>query len=206
MSRHLKNIVLDALRAKGFSLVHFSHGSSAPHARGVYYFLLPKGMERISGAIDFPIKGRAGKKKIRIIIRPSRHRPGLHEVYVLHFPKQWSEACQANRKLIKLAQQQAHAIERLAREDAAEWWERFEAQLANPAPGTKRYAHFFTFVYVTLYRELRAADQRGVSVRLAKPAGIYRHSGACRTRFFPAIVPAIRLFHTIPRIRYPVPA
>ena len=51
------------------------------------------------GAMDMVKEGQARKK--RIIVRPSRFRSGLFELYTYHFPKHWSAACVANRELIK---------------------------------------------------------------------------------------------------------
>ena len=61
--------------------------------------------------MDEPKLGQARRK--RIIVRPSRFRFGLHELYVYHFPKHWSAACIANRELIKEAQQQAKQTKQL---------------------------------------------------------------------------------------------
>ena len=52
------------------------------------------------------------KYKKRIVVRPSRFRDGLFELYTYHFPKQWSAACVANREMIKEAQRRAHALEK----------------------------------------------------------------------------------------------
>ena len=131
---------------------------SAPHAKGVRYFRISNpAIEAIWGAIDTVKQGQKCKK--RIVVRPSRHYPGLHELYTYHFPKQWSEACQANRELIKTAQRLAHAIEKDHSYAALKWRIRHIQHLLNPVPGQKTYAHFYPFVYVTIYQSLRTASQ-----------------------------------------------
>ena len=131
---------------------------SAPHANGVRNFRISTpGIEAIWGAIDTVKQGQKCKK--RIVVRPSRRYPGLHELYTYHFPKQWSKACQANRELFKTAQRLAHAIEKDHSYAALEWRIRHIQYLLNPVPGQKSYAHFYPFVYVTIYQSLRAASQ-----------------------------------------------
>ena len=144
---------------------------SAPHAKGVCYFCISNpAIVAIWGAIDTVKQGQKCKK--RIVVRPSRHYPGLHELYTYHFPKQWSKACQANRELIKTAQRLAHAIEKDHSYAALEWRIRHIQYLLNPVPGQKSYAHFYPFVYVTIYQSLRAASQstQPTASQVAKPA------------------------------------
>ena len=138
--------------------------NSTPHTKGVRYFRLAAGFTSISGAMD-PVKiGRQRRK--RIVVRPSRFRIGLHELYTYHFPTHWSAACVANRELIKLAQRQAHALEHDHSPEAYEWKLRFLIHYfrvfkggEQPEPGLKRYSRFYQFVYVSIYRELKAAVQ-----------------------------------------------
>ncbi len=138
---------------------------SAPHAKGVRYFRISNpAIEAIWGAIDTVKQGQQRKK--RIVVRPSRHYPGLHELYTYRFPKQWSEACQANRELIKTAQTLAHAIEKDHSYAALEWRIRHIQHLLNPVPGQKIYAHFYPFVYVTIYQSLRTASQTAQHIDL----------------------------------------
>ena len=144
---------------------------SAPHAKGVRYFRISNpAIEAIWGAIDTVKQGQKCKK--RIVVRPSRRYPGLHELYTYRFPKQWSEACQANRELIKTAQRLAHAIEKDHSYAALEWRIRHIQHLLNPVPGQKTYAHFYPFVYVTIYQSLRAASQAAqpAASQVATPA------------------------------------
>ena len=131
---------------------------SAPHAKGVRYFRISNpAIVAIWGAIDTVKQGQKCKK--RIVVRPSRHYPGLHELYTYHFPKQCSKACQANRELIKTAQRLAHAIEKDHSYAALEWRIRHIQHLLNPVPGQKTYAHFYNFVYNSIYQSLRTASQ-----------------------------------------------
>ena len=144
---------------------------SAPHAKGVRYFRISNpAIEAIWGAIDTVKQGQKCKK--RIVVRPSRRYPGLHELYTYRFPKQWSKACQANRELIKTAQRLAHAIEKDHSYAALEWRIRHIQHLLNPVPGQKTYSHFYPFVYVTIYQSLRAASQAAqpAASQAAQPA------------------------------------
>ncbi len=97
MSKHLKTKVIEDLKRSGFEFVPLPAGST-PHKRGVYYCRLPKGIDYWRGATDEVKEGRKYKK--RIVLRPSRFREGLFELYTFHFPKYWPEACVANRELI----------------------------------------------------------------------------------------------------------
>jgi hypothetical protein len=102
------------------------------------------------------------KRRKRIVVRPSRHYDGLFELYTYHFPKHWSDACVANRNLIKEAQRRAHALEHDHSVEALEWRIRFFRHYftvfkggAKPEPGMKRYSRFYQYTYVALYRELK---------------------------------------------------
>ena len=104
------------------------------------------------------------KRRKHIIVRPSRFRRGLFELYTYHFPTHWSAACVENRELIKLAQRQAHALEHDYSPEALEWRLRFFTHYfrvvrggADPEPGMKRYSRFYQYTYVAIYRELQAA-------------------------------------------------
>ena len=107
-------------------------------------------------------EGRKCRK--RIVVRPSRFRAGLHELYTYHFPTHWSAACIANRELIKEAQRQAHALEHDHSIEALEWRVRFFNHYfrvfkggAKPEPGMKPYSRFYQYTYVSIYRQLQAA-------------------------------------------------
>ena len=164
MSRHLKNIVIDGLKQRLATFVTLPP-SATPHTRGVRYFYTIEGIDWIRGAMDEPKLGQARRK--RIVVRPSRFRLGLHELYVYHFPKHWSAACVANRELIKEAQRQAHALEHDHSIEALEWRVRFFNHYftvfkggAQPEPGMKPYSRFYQYTYVAIYRQLKAAQQQ----------------------------------------------
>lgn len=164
MSRHLKNIIIDRLEDKCMHFVQLPPNAT-PHTRGVRYFYPARGIESIRGAMDHVKEGRQRRK--RIIVRPSRFRKGLHELYTYHFPKHWSAACVANREMIKEAQRQAHALEHDHSIEAMEWRIRFFNHYytvfkggAKPEPGMKPYSRFYQYTYVAIYRELKAAQQQ----------------------------------------------
>ena len=157
MSKFLRTQIMDAFSHTVATFVPHPSGS-APHAKGVrYLYISTPGIEALWGAFDAVKKGQKCKK--RIVVRPSRHYPGLHELYTYHFPKQWSEACQANRELIKTAQRLAHAIEKDHSYAALEWHIRHIQHLLNSVPGQKTYAYFYHFVYNSIYQSLRTASQ-----------------------------------------------
>ena len=138
---------------------------ATPHTRGVRYFRFHTGIKCLWGAMDEEKIGRARRK--RIVVRPSRFRDGLFELYTYHFPKHWSAACVANRELIKEAQRQAHALEHDHSIAALEWRVRFFDHYfrvfrrhEQPEPGFKAYAYFYQYTYVVIYRELKAAQQQ----------------------------------------------
>ena len=168
MSRHLKNIVMARLKARCVTFVSLPPASS-PHTKGVRYFHLVEGIQLLSGAMDSIKEGRARKK--RIVVRPSRFRKGLHELYTYHFPKHWSAACVANRELIKEAQRQAHALEHDHSLAALEWRIRFFNHYytvfkggAKPEPGMKPYSRFYQYTYVSIYRALKAEQQKATEI------------------------------------------
>ena len=161
MSRHLKNIVISGLEGKVATFVNLP-ANATPHTKGVRYFRAAENIECIWGAMNSLKEGR--KRRKHIIVRPSRFRRGLFELYTYHFPKTWSAACIENRELIKLAQRQAHALEHDYSPEALEWRLRFFTHYfrvvrggADPEPGMKRYSRFYQYTYVAIYRELQAA-------------------------------------------------
>jgi len=130
----------------------------------VRYLTFVEGINSIRQAMDAQKDGQ--KRRKRIVVRPSRHHLGLHELYTYHFPKHWSEACISNRELIKEAQRQAHALEHDFSYEGLEWRIRFFSHYfrvfrcgEKPAPGMKAYSRFFQFAYVSIYRALRAARE-----------------------------------------------
>ena len=161
MSRHLKNIVISGLEGKVATFVNLL-ANATPHTKGVRYFRAAENIECIWGAMNSLKEGR--KRRKHIIVRPSRFRRGLFELYTYHFPKTWSAACVENRELIKLAQRQAHALEHDYSPEALEWRLQFFTHYfrvvrggADPEPGMKRYSRFYQYTYVAIYRELQAA-------------------------------------------------
>ena len=174
MSKHLKNIVMERLKDTCATFVQLPSTrrmngcrrrlAGSPHSKGVRYFTTVEGINCIRGAIDLPAEG--AKRRKRIIVRPSRFRLGLHELYTYHFPKHWSNACVANRELIKEAQRQAHALEHDHSLEALEWRIRFFNHYftvfkggAKPEPGMKPYSRFYQYTYVAIYRRLQAERQ-----------------------------------------------
>ena len=164
MSKHLKIKVINRLKWDGFEFVSLPR-SATPHKRGVHYFHTCAFLTAIRGAMDMAKEGRKCRK--RIVVRPSRFRAGLHELYTYHFPKHWSKACVANRELIKEAQRQAHALEHDHSIEALEWRVRFFNHYfrvfkggAKPEEGMKPYSRFYQYTYVAIYRELKAEAER----------------------------------------------
>ncbi len=155
---------MDRLKWDGFEFVSLPAGST-PHKRGVHYFHTCAFLTAIRGAVDMAKEGRKCRK--RIVVRPSRFRRGLHELYTFHFPKHWSAACVANRELIKEAQRQAHALEKDHSIEALEWRVRFFNHYfrvfkggAKPEPGMKPYSRFYQYTYVAIYRQLQAERKK----------------------------------------------
>lgn len=161
MSKHLKNIVISRLKDTVATFVTLPSDAS-PHTKGVRYFRSCIGIEGLWGAMNTQKEGAQRRK--HIIVRPSRFRPGLFELYTYHFPKHWSAACVANRELIKMAQRQAHALERDHSMEALEWRVRFLMHYfrvfkghQQPEPGLKPYSRFYQYTYVSIYRALQSA-------------------------------------------------
>ena len=164
MAMHLKTIVINRLKWDGFDFVSLPR-TDTPHKRGVHYFRPPVEVKTLWGAMDTRKEGRHYKK--RIVVRPSRFRLGLFELYAYHFPTHWSDACIANRELIKEAQKQAHAIEHDHSLEALTWRVRFFNHYftvvkggAKPEEGMKRYTRFYQYTYVSIYRQLQAERKK----------------------------------------------
>ena len=164
MAMHLKTIVINRLKWDGFDFVSLPR-TDTPHKRGVHYFRPPVEVKTLWGAMDTRKEGRHYKK--RIVVRLSRFRAGLHELYTYHFPTKWSAACIANRELIKEAQRQAHALEKDHSIEALEWRVRFFNHYfsvvkggAKPEEGMKRYARFYQYTYVAIYRQMQAERKK----------------------------------------------
>ena len=164
MSKHLKTKVIEGLKYAGFTFEPLPAGST-PHKRGVHYCRMCAGVDFLLGAMDSAKEGRKYKK--RIVVRPSRFREGLFELYTFHFPKYWSEACVANRELIKEAQRRAHALEKDHTPEGIEWRIRFFHHYftvykggEKPEEGFKAYSRFYQYVYVAIYRQLQREAKR----------------------------------------------
>ncbi len=163
MAQYLKTRVINALKSTIATFVELPDGT--PHSKGVRYFRADVGVDALWGAMD---EGKLGRKyKKRIVVRPSRFRDGLFELYTYHFPKHWSAACVANREMIKEAQRQAHALEHSCTPEALEWRIRFFLHYFNvfkghakPEPGLKPYARFYQYTFVVIYRQLREEAQK----------------------------------------------
>ena len=163
MSRHLKTTVYSLLTTTVFRAVP-SPAVSTRHARGVRYLEPFEALNFYCGIMNSHKKGQKLRK--HIIVRRAPRFKGLHQLYTYHFPKTWSAACVANRDLIKTAQKLAHALEHDYSPEGIEWRLRFFHHYfhvvkggAKPEPGLKPYSRFYQFVYVSIYRELKAAVQ-----------------------------------------------
>ena len=154
MGKYLKTRVIERLSATCATFVSLP-SDVTPSSKGVRYFTTVDGIKTIRGAMDFIREGRKYHK--RIVVRPSRHRKGYHELYTYHIPKAWSKACQDNRALLHEARLQAHAIERDHSLEALEWRVQHLANYYNPKDGIKPYARLFHYVYFILQRDMRAA-------------------------------------------------
>ena len=163
MSLHLKTNVISGLKSLVSTYVPSPARSVIP-ARGVRYFIAVEKVKTLAGAMDSVAEGRHYRK--HIIVRRAPEHNGLLQLYTYHFPKSWSQACQDNRALIKLAQRQAHALEHDYSMTALEYRLRFFRHYFNvfrlhksPEPGFKRYSRFYQYTFVAIYRELKAEQQ-----------------------------------------------
>ena len=119
------------------------------------------GIESVWGAID---SVKAGKRNgYRVVVR--RHNYGeksinqdgdrWHQLFYYHFHEgAWSEGATQNREMIKAAQRTAHDIERDP-ELREPWVALYAAYRASIPEGSTKYYHFYNFVYVTIYRQMR---------------------------------------------------
>ena len=189
MAQHLKTIVMDRLKYGGATFVNLPAGTS--HSRGVRYFRIDLCIKMLWGAMDSVKEGQKYKK--RIVVRPSRFRDGLFELYTYHFPKTWSAACVANREMIKEAQRQAHALEHASTPEALEWRIRFFRHYFNvvkghaaPEPGLKPYSRFYQYAYVAIYRALQAEAAQITASQPQPHAGL----ALAATTASPSVIPA----------------
>ena len=172
MHRHLKTTVISGLKRLVSAYVPSPARSVTP-ARGVRYFIAVENIRTFSGAMNTVSEGRRYRK--HIIVRRAPEHNGLLQLYTYHFPKTWSQACQDNRALIKLAQRQAHALEHDYSMAALEYRMRFFRHYFNvfrlhkaPEQGFKRYSRFYQYTFVAIYRELKAAAQEITSLSTSR--------------------------------------
>jgi hypothetical protein len=114
-------------------------------------------------------EGRHYRK--HIVLRHYPRAKGLLQLYTYHFPRTWSAGCEVNRNLIKIAQRRAHDLEHDYTREGLEWKIRFFRYYftvvkggAQPEPGMKRYARFYQYTYVYIYRSLQRAKQQANEV------------------------------------------
>ncbi len=138
--------------------------STPVYSKGVRYFVPVECIKYLWGAMNDLKEGQ--KRRKHIIVRHCPQRPGLLQLYTYHFPKTWSAACVANREIIKMAQRRAHALEHDYSYVGIEWRIRFFKHYfrvfkahQQPEPGLKAYSRFYQYVYVCIYRDLKAALQ-----------------------------------------------
>lgn len=122
------------------------------------------GIKSVWGAIDSVKEGQENRR--RLVVRRHEYTENnydengskWHELFYYHFHEgAWSDGATRNREMIKAAQRTAHDIEskpELAQE-REEWIARYAAYRATIPEGSKRYYHFYQFVYVTILREMR---------------------------------------------------
>jgi hypothetical protein len=164
MSQHFKSIVKNRLNSIISRYIPNAE-VSASHRRGVCYLEFTLGIDMYYGIMNTHKEGRHYNKHI-IVRRAPRWGGKLHQLYTYHFPKTWSAACVENRNLIKAAQKIAHALEHDHSLASLEWRLRFFRHYfrvvkggAAPEPGMKAYSRFYQYTYVSIYRELKAAQQ-----------------------------------------------
>ena len=164
MARHLKTDVISGLKCVVSEYVHLP-ANSAPRARGVRYLTFVAGIDTYCGIMNTRKEARHYGK--HIIVRRAPEHNGLFQLYTYHFPKHYSEACEANRNIIKLAQRMAHDLEHANTREALEWrlrfWHHYFTVVkggAKPEPGMKPYSRFYQYTYVAILRQLYAAQQQ----------------------------------------------
>ena len=121
------------------------------------------GIVSVWGAIDSVKEGQENRR--RLVVRRHEYTNNnfdedgskWHELFYYHFHEgAWSEGATRNREMIKAAQRTAHDIESKPEleQEREEWIARYAAYRASPAYKDKPY-HFYNFVYVTIYRQMR---------------------------------------------------
>ena len=122
------------------------------------------GIKSVWGAIDSVKEGQENRR--RLVVRRHEYTNNnydedgskWHELFYYHFHEgAWSDGATRNREMIKAAQRTAHDIEskpELAQE-REEWMARYAAYRATIPKSSTKYYHFYQFVYVTIYRQMR---------------------------------------------------
>ena len=119
------------------------------------------GFESIWGALDSVKEGK--RNGYRVVARRHDYTKNnydedgnkWHELFYYHFHEgAWSEGATRNREMIKAAQRTAHDIERDP-ELREPWVALYAVYRASIPEGSTKYYHFYNFVYVTIYRQMR---------------------------------------------------
>ena len=129
-------------------------------------------IDEVHGAIDSYKDGQANQ--MRLICRfcdygerwYAEDGSKLHQLYYYHFHEgAWSDGATRNREMIKAAQRMAHDIERICGHpeeyapelvtEAERWIARYAVYRAGIPEGSKKYYHFYTFVYTNILRGMR---------------------------------------------------
>ena len=125
------------------------------------------GIESVWGALNSVKEGK--ENGYRVVVR--RHDYGedknydqdghkWHELYYYHFHEgAWSEGATKNREIIKAAQRAAHDIEHDT--ELRPLWEAAYEEYKALLPPEKPAYHFYNFVYVTIYRDMRERAKAG---------------------------------------------
>lgn len=126
------------------------------------------GIESIWGAIDSVKDGK--RNGYRLVVR--RHNFGKksinqtgerwHQLFYYHLHEgSWSDGVTRNREIIKAAQRTAHDIESKPelQEEREAWIACYAAYRSTIPEDSNQYYHFYNFVYVTIYRSMRAELQ-----------------------------------------------
>ncbi len=133
------------------------------------------GIDELHGAIDSVKDGQRNRYRLVARWRPQGEKSyledgsKLHQLYFMNFHEgPWAEGATKNRELIKAAQRAAHTIERICGHpeeydpelvvEAEEWIARYAVYRTTIPDGCNRYYHFYTFVYVSIYRAMRQME------------------------------------------------
>ena len=118
-------------------------------------------IDSVHGALDSVKEGQA--TRMRLIIRRNNYDDERnftedgrkwHQLYYYRMHEgAWSEGAAKNREMIKAAQRAAHAVERDAQLRPL-WEEAYAEYRATIAKDSKKYYHFYNFVYVTILRDM----------------------------------------------------